>query len=212
MIRGAADGNARDRERFVSRYLPSVEAYLRARWRGTPLLDELDDAVQEVFLDCFREEGALERVEPDRPSGFRAFLYGVARFVALRHEERRARKGVQALPSGLAVDEERLSVAFDRAWALTIVREAAERHASRARRGDDAARRRVELLRLRFEDGLPIRDIARLWGEDPARLHHEYARARREFKEALLDTVAFHHPAPAAEVESEGARLLDHFR
>ena len=48
----------------------------------------------------------------------------------------------------------------------------------------------MELLRLRFHENRPIRDIASLWGEDAARLHHEYARARREFQQALRDTVA----------------------
>ena len=37
---------------------------------------------------------------------------------------------------------------------------------------------------------------------------HEYARARQEFREALLEVVAFHHPGPAAEVERECASLV----
>jgi RNA polymerase sigma-70 factor (ECF subfamily) len=68
----------------------------------------------------------------------------------------------------------------------------------------------VELLRARFHEGLPIRDIARRWGTDAAALHHEYAKARQEFKAALLEVVAFHHPGSPTEVEQECANLLAH--
>ena len=53
-----------------------------------------------------------------------------------------------------------------------------------------------------------IREIARRWGADAKALHHEYARARQEFKAALLQVVAFHHPGSPAEVEQECANLL----
>ena len=69
--------------------------------------------------------------------------------------------------------------------------------------------RRVELLRLRFQSGLPIREIADRWGEDPAKVHHEYATARAEFKAALGRVMAFHRPAAGpAELEAAGRELL----
>jgi hypothetical protein len=69
--------------------------------------------------------------------------------------------------------------------------------------------RRVELLRLRFHDGLPIREIARLWGCDADAVHREYARARQEFRAALSDVVAYHHPeSSSGEIERECASLL----
>jgi hypothetical protein len=67
----------------------------------------------------------------------------------------------------------------------------------------------VELLRLRFNDGLPIREIAVRWGEEAARLHHEYATARDEFQSALREVVAFHHPGTApGEVDQACRELL----
>ena len=135
----------------------------------------------------------------------------MARNVALRLERARARARERTAPDGVDLDrlagaEEQLSRAFDRAWARAILREAAGRQEQRA--AEAAARQRVELLRLRFHDGLPIREIARRWGADPAALHHEYARARQEFKAALLEVVAFHHPGSPAEVERACAELL----
>jgi RNA polymerase sigma-70 factor (ECF subfamily) len=190
-----------------------VRAYLAARWRGSKLLRELDDTVQDVFIECLRDGGLLERARADRPGGFRAFLYGSVRKVALRAEARRARQlarepgeviDLQRIPGG----EEALSRIYDRAWAKAVVREAAERQSAMAAQRDEAALRRVELLRLRFHEGIPIREIARLWDLDTASLHHEYARARQEFRSALREVVAFHHPGSAVEVDGECAQLL----
>ena len=92
LLRDAAAGGAASRAEFAARYAPVVRAYLAARWRGSNLLQELDDTVQEVFIECLRDGGLLDRARADRPGGFRAFLYGAVRNVALRAEARRARQ------------------------------------------------------------------------------------------------------------------------
>jgi RNA polymerase sigma-70 factor (ECF subfamily) len=214
LIRDAAAGSMSARSDFSRRYLPVVRAYLAARWRGGPFEGDLDDAVQDVFLDCFREGGVIERADPSHGSGFRAFLFGVVRNTALRIEERRAREserreGGDIDPERFAAREERLSGVFDRAWALAVMREAAELQAARAREKGPEAAERVELLRLRFHEGMAIRDIALLWGADPARLHHDYAQARLEFMSALREVVGLHERCPAEQLEAECARLLD---
>jgi RNA polymerase sigma factor (sigma-70 family) len=221
LIEGAAAGRPGEREDFARRYEPVIRSYLGARWRNGPRAADLDDAVQEVFLECFRAGGVLARVDPARPGGFRAFLYGVARNVALRCERRAAGRrerpagggGEDGPPAGadleaVAADDGSLSRAFDRAWTETLLREAARLQEERARRAGEDALRRVELLRLRFQEDLPIREIARRWGTEADRLHKEYARARQEFKEALLETVAFHRPGSLRDVERECAELL----
>ncbi len=213
MIRGAAEGGADERTAFAARYLPVVRSYIAARWRSSPLAQDVDDAVHEVFVECFREGGALARVAPERPGGFRAFLYGVARNVALRFESRQARHREQQpspsfSPDQLANGDDALSQVFDRAWARAIMREAAVRQAQWASTAGDDAVRRVELLRLRFYEDLPIREIAERWQADPAQVHRWYARAREEFKQALLEVIAFHHPDAPGVAESECARLL----
>jgi len=91
------------------------------------------------------------------------------------------------------------------------VREAAERQSVLAARRGDAALRRVELLRLRFHEGMPIREIARLWGQSAASLHHEYARAREEFRSALRDVIASQHPGSPEEIDRECEQLLSLF-
>jgi RNA polymerase sigma-70 factor (ECF subfamily) len=206
VIRAAAAGSAGDREELARRYLAVVRAYLAARWRGPPLRPDLDDAVQEVFVECFRQGGALEAVGAGRVPSFRAFLYGVVRNVARRFESRPVR-ATGPLPE-IAANEEGLSRLFERTWARAIMAEAARLQQRRAGERGPGAVRRVELLRLRFEEGLPIRAVAERWGVAAAELHHAYAKARQEFRADLLEVVAFHHPGSPTEVEQEAAGLL----
>lgn len=214
LVEGATAGNERCRAEFAARYLPAIRAYLVVRWRSTPLLDTVEDAVQQVFVDCFRADGALSRLDPSRGGGFRPFLYGVVRNVARHVETHRARNREHAPGSrvdlqALEGHDEDLAQAFDRAWALGIVREAFALQRARASEREDGALRRVELLELRFAEELPIREIARRWDEDAARLHKEYAKARREYRSALSDVVAFHRPGPRQAVEQACREILD---
>jgi RNA polymerase sigma-70 factor (ECF subfamily) len=206
VIRAAAAGSPADREELARRYLGVVRAYLAARWRGSALRPDLDDAVQEVFVECFRQGGALEAAGAGRVPGFRAFLYGVVCNVARRFESRPAR-AAGPLPD-VPADEASLSRLFERSWAREIMAEAAGRQRREAEERGPEAVRRVELLRLRFEEGLPIRAIAERWGVPAAGLHHAYAVARQEFRAALLAVVAFHHPGSPSDVEQEAASLL----
>jgi RNA polymerase sigma-70 factor (ECF subfamily) len=66
----------------------------------------------------------------------------------------------------------------------------------------------VELLRLRFQEDLPIRGIAARWNEPAAKVHKEYARAREDFREALREIVGFHFPGSPVGIDAECARLL----
>ena len=213
VILGAADGRPLDRETFAARYGPVIRATLGARWRKSVLAGEVDDAVQDVFLECFREQGALARVEPGRPGGFRGFLYGVTRNVARRHEEKFQRRredpaGSKVPLEGIEGREDSSSEVFDRAWATSMMRQAAAHQRDvAAERGEDAVRR-TRLLTLRFEEGLPIREIAARWDEDPARLHREYAKARSEFKACLREVMRLHQVDDGKALDDECARLI----
>jgi DNA-directed RNA polymerase specialized sigma24 family protein len=206
VIRAAAAGSPADREELARRYLGVGRAYLAARWRDSALRDDLDDATQEVFVECFRGGGALEAAGAGRVPSFRAFLYGVIRNVARRFESRPVRAAGTAPDTPAdALSQSRL---FDRTWARAIMAEAAQLQKTRAHeRGPDAVQR-VELLRPRFQENVPIRAIAERWGIDARSLHHAYALARQDFKAAILEVVAFHQPSSAAELEEEAASLL----
>jgi RNA polymerase sigma-70 factor (ECF subfamily) len=159
-----------------------------------------------VFLECFKPNGVLGKVNEAPGDGFRPFFHGVLRNVARRHEEKH--KPAVAMPEDQPADDVSLGRAFDKAWARSLLREAARVQAELAT-GNERATRRVEVLRLRFQEGLPIRDIAVRWGEEAAKLHHEYATAREEFRAALQRVMTFHMPAAtAAQVDAACRDLL----
>ncbi|HEV3005814.1 MAG TPA: hypothetical protein VGX78_15215 [Pirellulales bacterium] len=121
LIRAAVDGQAADREEFAERYAPVVRAYLTARWRGSVWWQDLDDAFQEVFVECLLPDGPLQRGDPIRPGGFRSFLFAVVRHVAQRIESCQAAQAPRAATDleleHVPMDETSLSRVFDRSWA-----------------------------------------------------------------------------------------------
>lgn len=217
LIEAAAQADPDARDVFARRYIGPIRTYLSARWRNSSYIRYLDDAVQEVFLDCFRTGGPLERFDGINSSGFRAYLYGIVRITARKVESRvcaqkRISQGSNPALEEIQVDESSLSTIYNRSWALCMIQQATQRQLDKATTRGGTALRRVELLQLRFKEGLPIREIASRWNVDSRTLHHEYARARAEFKANLLEVIAFHHPGAPAEVERECKELADLLR
>lgn len=213
LIRAAAKGDQDARSTFARSYLPVVRAYLAARWRQSPLQSELDDAIQDVFVECLKDGGVVEHADASRAGGFHALLKGTAKNVALRMERSRARRRARveegaAEPDLVPADEESLSLLFDRAYAKRVMQEAAELQHVHARDSGEAALRRVEILKLRFQEDLPVRDVATRLGLPADFVHHEFAQARKEFHRALRDVVLTHDPG-ATHVDRECKRLLD---
>ncbi|MGB0715936.1 MAG: sigma-70 family RNA polymerase sigma factor [Phycisphaerae bacterium] len=212
MIAAAADGHNEERQRFALRYADALRAYFAARWRNSSMSAHIEDATQVVFMECLKDGGVLSHATREKHGGFRAFLYGTARNIARRFETGAARdrnqQPLDAMPASPPADETTLSIAFDRAWARQIMKQAAERMTARATETGPDALARVDLLRMRFEEGLPIRDIAKRWDRPAELLHREYARARKEFKEALLSVISFNHPDRPQQAREEYAHLL----
>lgn len=213
MVRAASAGDASARSQFAGHYARPIREYLRHRWGGTPRRDDVGDAEQEVFIECMKPGGALDRADAAKGE-FRALLYGVVRNVARRFEERAARD-LQIKPDesvyldALPDQDEALTRVFDKAWARALVREAVVRHAQFARAGDAACRDRYRILRMRHEKGMPVRDIAaRLGIEDVDAVHNGYRRARREYRACLREVVAHHTGASPSDVDDHCKRVL----
>jgi RNA polymerase sigma factor (sigma-70 family) len=209
MIAAAGAGEGAARDRFVRAYDGVIRAYLAARWRQPAHGDAVDDASQEVFVQCFKEGGALHRVAPGGPARFRSYLYAIVKHVADRIERRTAVRrtpqedGLRALDD-LAVDEATLSRVFDRAWVGIVTRAAWLRMASRLDAGNAD---RLRVLDLRFQEGLTPAAIAARLGLDATSVYQHLRNAKRDFRAALIDVVAEQHPgATRAEVE---ARCLE---
>jgi len=195
--------------RFGRTYLPLIRGFLALRWRGTKLVEEIDDATQDVFVECFRPNGPLKHTDATK-GDFRGYLFGVARNVALRAEaQARRRPMLEAPPSpvDVAADDPSVSRVFDREWARMLMREAGQLMLLRST--DDKSRLRVELLRLRFGRDLDMTEIAARLDIDLAALHRQYARAREEFRSCLRTVVAFHCVRTEAQLDDECRRLFD---
>ena len=210
VVRAAASGDAQARSVFGRFYAAVIRGFLGGRWKGQALEGETDDAVQEVFFECLKAGGVLDRADPAR-GDFRGLLFGVTRNVAQRFEERaratgRARIDAERLAE-VASDQAGQETLFDRNWARALLRLSRRRHRELARADGEAGRRRIELLERRFRDDQAIREIARTWGVPSAEVHGAYRRARREFYGCLREVVA-QHAAPGADLDAECRRLL----
>lgn len=213
LLEGAAAGEGAARSQFVARYERLVRAFLGSYLGSGNLRDEIDDLTQEVFYECFRGGGVLERSVDTPPGNFRAYLRGVSLNLARQWVERRRRHRErfttsESLESRLAT-EQTASRMFDRLWAEEVVSDAACLMERRALKKSFAARRRVELLKLRFQSGWPIREIAHRWELPARRVHKDYATAREEFRKALGDVVSSYCRGTAEEIQQECRQVLD---
>ena len=156
MVRAAANGDTAARSAFSRSYASTVRSFLASRWRGSSLDHAVDDAAQEVMIECIRPSGVLESADANR-GDFRGLLYGVSRNVARRFEERavehaRIRPQETAWLESLVANEAGQSTLFDRNWAHTLVHEAKSLFRRRAEDDDDeAALRRVETPRATLQ-------------------------------------------------------------
>ncbi len=203
----AAAGDPVQREEFARRYDPVIRAYLATRWRLPRDHADVADASQEVFLQCFRDRGALERLDPDRPGGLRAFLYGVTAKTASELERKGARWRRNTSrdpidPELHAAAELSNSRAFDKAWATMIAREARGLLIERAKNGTAVSRRRLYCLEQRYFNGKSPREIAPELGIDAQRVSELLYEGKLEYRAALFEIVASYFPK-ASEREIE---------
>ncbi len=212
LILGAAEGRPLDRETFSIRYAPVIAAYLAARWRLPRHHEAVQDAAQDVMVECFKDGGALSRVDPGRNGGFRAYLFGIVRNVALMAERRLARRRDRPLGQDfdadqVAADDASLSRVFDRAFAVAVTRQARELMARRSTRSPAAALR-FQALGLQFENGLPPREVAVAMQMPVERIYELLKEARREYRDALLEVVGLYHPDHTAAALEQACRDL----
>jgi len=68
---------------------------------------------------------------------------------------------------------------------------------------------RVELLRLRFAQDLPLREIAAQWEMAPEAVHRAYAKARDEFRSCLRAVVLTQAVCSEEALDAECRKLID---
>ncbi len=182
------------RTEFAVRYAPVIRRYLAGRWRIPSDAPRIDDALQDVFVECFKHGGALERVLPGGDGGFRAYLFAVTRNVAREFERQRRCDPLLDADARPDHGQDRPSVTFDRSWAREIAREAMREFGSTSRRPEE--RLQFETVRLRFQQELLPREIAaRLDGLTARRVSKLIETGMRRYEECLYRVLQRRNPA-----------------
>ncbi|MCR9244706.1 MAG: hypothetical protein NXI31_06725 [bacterium] len=173
---------------FCEHYLPIVKRHLRALWRDSTMDANVDDATQDVFVECLRSNGALSRLDVGRGHGLAAYVRGITRNIAARLGRRRARECRRCYLSNDLVSHtpdrtpDGLEL-LDRTCSATAVREAVARlDREPAVPGHSLG----ELVRLHFGGNQPVREIAKGWEVRPARVHEARRRACQHLRKLLL--------------------------
>lgn len=209
LIGGAASGDATSRGTFARLYGDVVRIELAARMRRAADDADVEDAVQEVMLECLKAGGALERASAKKCTRFRAYLGGITRNVALRYQERQMLQP-DTLDRADTVSDPGPAIAarLDAAWSHAVLGEvmALLVHESAT---SATARMRLAVLRMRHEEGSSPAEIAAALNITPVRVHYLTAEAKRDFRNALLSVVSQQNPGlTRAEVEAECVALL----
>lgn len=215
LARAAATGDEEARTQFWNRHVRAVHLWLWFRWRHSSLRGFVDDATQEVFLECFRPGGALAHLEVDKAAhGVVAFLRGVVRNVAHRLERTQQRQLAhrrqlrEAMPMQPANGDD-AAERIDTAWQHGQVAAALSR-LDREEAGASPHSLRA-FLKAHFEDGLPVHTIAAAWQMKPEHVHELRRRACRRFRDCLLrvmreDRHGASHPVPIGSPPGPGSQ------
>ncbi|MFM1871718.1 MAG: hypothetical protein RL398_1140 [Planctomycetota bacterium] len=212
LVRAAAGGSAGALELLCERCRPLVERWLWFRWRHSPFVGLIEDATQEVFVECLRPDGALSHADPARSEhGFDAYLRGVVAHVAARVERRYARDFAHRRRLAVAaaradLPQHAVEAQMDRRWVRAVLARALARLET-PQFATKMAHSAREFLALHLEQGLPVREIARRWHLHAAQVHELRRRAMRRLKNAVLHVLGKSHCRAAAD-EREAAREL----
>jgi len=202
-------------EELCRRYWPPLRQFICSRGYSET---EAEDLTQEFILHLL-ERSALRKPDPLRGK-FRSFLLGaLANFLSHERERRLALKrggqqahlSIEALGEDVNFGNAALMngevAAFDRTWALTIVRAALE---SVARQYADAGRSELFAVLRAFLPGghspPSYEEAASRAGLSVAALTSELHRLRRQFRDGLYAEVTSTVSAPH-EIDEEVAHL-----
>ncbi|MCA8957644.1 MAG: sigma-70 family RNA polymerase sigma factor [Planctomycetes bacterium] len=214
MIAAAAAGDPEARAAFVEAFQPTIRAALERDLKGhLGQPDVIDDLVQEVFVECFKQGGALQRADPTRD--FKSFLLGIVANIRRRAWEVHTRRRLEqeGEPHELP-DDSGVSVTLDRRYAKELFRAALEHVKQRAVSARGRSFNAHDLLIRRYRDDEAPRAIAASirsdGGECTAKQVSDAAgKAKDEFRDALETELRARHPdCSAEEISRMGAELL----
>ncbi|HZU98658.1 MAG TPA: sigma-70 family RNA polymerase sigma factor [Planctomycetota bacterium] len=160
-----------DHRRFLKHFLPTtarIRAYLLA---ATGDLHEAEDLLQEVSSVLWERFSEYDEARP-----FEGWAIGVARLEVLKWRQKKAR-------SRLVLSEEAVSLLADTVNEVAAEADGRRPHlAGCLERLGDKAR---EVLALRYEGGLSIKEVAARLGKNVGAIEMALTRSRRALQECI---------------------------
>lgn len=204
---------------LIALYAEAIGTYLHAKLpeeRG----DRLEDVIQEVLLELLGKPEVLARAQPGSGSRFRYFIMHLAWQAALNHlryQRRRDHRSLDALPEdggappsaqtqGTPPDQHG---AMDRAWAISVVRQALD-DAEAAAAAGRLDRESLRVLTANLIEGRGLREVAAETGLSLATCSRRLAQGRQFLQRAMVDRLRLAGELAAGEPpEVAGARLIE---
>ncbi len=167
----------------MQRHYPAIERFFAVKLPG-----DAPDLTQQTFLACLEVADRLEKA-----SSFRAFLFGVARHILLRHlraqgqqapiESYTTRPGATATtPTGLIAQREEQVLILRALESMPVDQRIA--------------------IELHYWEGLDSREIADVLRIPQSTVTTRLSRARTRLEKRLVELQPKAKPAPVADVES----------
>ena len=199
---------------FALRYEKFVRRILAKRWLGTVFRTYFDDAIQEVFVECFKPNGVIEKANAQNGNSFRTYLFQVASHVAARFERTHQRQQSIASTNDDHLDDlsSQAMSAYDlvtREEVADLVREALHRMTHHY---NPEVRKRGQLLDRHTCQGEKIIAIADGNPDLAEQLHRDHTKAKREWKSFLVEVVQSEYRVPGNEAQVIVSELLGAFQ
>ncbi len=184
---------------LVGLYADAIGAYLAMKLSGERR-ERIEDTVQEVLLDLLAKPEVLAKATPGSGSRFRYYLMNLAWLSArnhLRHARRRDHSSLDARSSDggparidALADEssaaETGDAAMDRAWALSVVRQALD-DLQRWTADGTLEPEAFAVLEANLIGGQGLREIGVAMGMSAATCSRRLARARMMLQRTIAD-------------------------
>lgn len=171
---------------LVGLYAEAIGGYLALRLAGERA-ERIEDVVQEVLLELLGKPEVLARAEPGQGSRFRYYLMNLAWRSALNHLRHARRRDHPGIPDDAEAPPgaDQLA-AMDRAWALSVLRQALDEVRRRSADGT-LEPEAFAVLRAHLVEGRGLREIGAGLGCSAATCSRRLARARTLLRQAIAE-------------------------
>ena len=164
------DGSERDFEKLIERYSKKLYLFIYNRTRNN---EDTEDIIQDTFLKAYRNLSSY-----DPKWNFSTWIYTIASRTAashFRYENVRKKEPMIQLNPVTTPEEEVMKEDISGIWKAA----------------GKLSKKKYEIIRLRYGDGLSIREIGKITGKSPVNIRVLIYRAKNELIRIINTTGEF---------------------